>query len=360
MKIFVGWSGDASHEIALALRALMDFTDSSIEVFVSSRDLSKGSVWSTELSKALSEAQFGVVVVTPSNVVSPWIHFESGAMFKGLTQSRVVPLTIDVPRNALTDTPLAIFQAVSAERDKIRELFDQIYTALPEGDRTGARRQRFEKGWPDFANALNKAKLAQAAEFGRRRRPTHSVQFATTQQQLKADNGSIYDIVRHARELRVSGGTFKTFSDDARILEALRGLVRSKRVVRLVFLDPADEGVRMLARMRRDYSRATVPKLKAEIEASIDRLQDHLGKQAVARIVRFSGALPRFGMCLSDRAVALTLYSFGHGASSPSLSLRAVDRETRAFCGALKKGFEDAWDSPLMKSLHQVRLGSRA
>lgn len=104
----------------------------------------------------------------------------------------------------------------------------------------------------------------------------------------------------------------------------------------------------MLARMRMDYSpRASEERLKIEIEMSLERLLDVLGPDAVRQMVRMSDALPRYGMCMSERLALLTLYLHGHGASSPSFSLRVNDPQTREFCTALAAGFDEAWSSTL-------------
>lgn len=59
MKLFISWSGDTSHELALALRDWLPDVLQSIEPWVSSEDISKGSFWLPEINNALREAKFG-------------------------------------------------------------------------------------------------------------------------------------------------------------------------------------------------------------------------------------------------------------------------------------------------------------
>jgi hypothetical protein len=45
-------------------------------------DIDKGRRWSPEISKQLSEANLGLVCLTPENQSEAWINFEAGALSK--------------------------------------------------------------------------------------------------------------------------------------------------------------------------------------------------------------------------------------------------------------------------------------
>ncbi|MCX5899546.1 MAG: hypothetical protein NTX06_02220 [Proteobacteria bacterium] len=56
MKIFISWSGEVSHSVALALRDWLPSVIQSIEPFVSSEDIDRGARWATEIGSKLEKA----------------------------------------------------------------------------------------------------------------------------------------------------------------------------------------------------------------------------------------------------------------------------------------------------------------
>jgi hypothetical protein len=94
MKVFISWSGDTSHALALALHDWLPDVLQSVEPWVSSEDIAKGAFWSTELVEALQQAHFGLCCLTPDNVSSPWMAFEAGAMIQRQSRARVSPVLL--------------------------------------------------------------------------------------------------------------------------------------------------------------------------------------------------------------------------------------------------------------------------
>ncbi len=78
MKVFVGWSGQLSHSVALVLKEWLPAVVDNVEPWVSSEDIDKGTVWNAELKKALGEAQFGVICLTPDNIGKPVDYVRGG------------------------------------------------------------------------------------------------------------------------------------------------------------------------------------------------------------------------------------------------------------------------------------------
>jgi hypothetical protein len=53
MRVFVSWSGEASHHVAKALKEWLPNVIQAVDVFLSSEDIAKGSRWFHELSSVL-------------------------------------------------------------------------------------------------------------------------------------------------------------------------------------------------------------------------------------------------------------------------------------------------------------------
>ena len=94
MKVFISWSGDISHETALAFKGWLPSVIQSIESFVSSEDIAKGGRWTKEIERELQESRFGLVCVNPLNMERPWLVFEAGALSNSLGRGRVCPFLL--------------------------------------------------------------------------------------------------------------------------------------------------------------------------------------------------------------------------------------------------------------------------
>ncbi|MFM4826935.1 hypothetical protein ACEUDJ_18950 [Aeromonas bivalvium] len=89
MKTFFSWSGNKSHQVAMAFSNWLPCVLQAVEPWVSSEDIDRGAIWLNEIFVQLKDTNFGVVFVTKENQEKPWLLFESGALSKGLTESRV-------------------------------------------------------------------------------------------------------------------------------------------------------------------------------------------------------------------------------------------------------------------------------
>ncbi|MGA9601795.1 MAG: toll/interleukin-1 receptor domain-containing protein [Methylocystis sp.] len=88
-KVFISWSGEASHSIATTLHEWLPVILQNIKPFISSEDLRKGGRWGKDLAEQLQHTNFGIICLTPSNLESPWILFEAGALSKFIDESHV-------------------------------------------------------------------------------------------------------------------------------------------------------------------------------------------------------------------------------------------------------------------------------
>jgi hypothetical protein len=157
MKVFISWSGELSHKIALILHDWLPSVIQAVEPYLSSEGTDKGSRWLNELSKELQDGKFGLICLTPDNLNAPWIHFEAGALSKVIESSRVCPLLIQLSPPDLQG-PLAQFQATMLEKEDMRKLVKSINSALPEKPLTEPMLEKvFDRGWDEFQDQMSEA-----------------------------------------------------------------------------------------------------------------------------------------------------------------------------------------------------------
>src|SRR5574338_792958 len=84
-RVFVCWSGARSLAVAKRFGAFIEkvIPDLKKQVFISTQ-LEKGVRWFEEIVRQLEGAQAGILCLTAENFTSPWLHFEAGALAKGL------------------------------------------------------------------------------------------------------------------------------------------------------------------------------------------------------------------------------------------------------------------------------------
>jgi hypothetical protein len=159
MKVFLSWSGPASQDVAAALRKYFPLMLQGVQVFMSQHDLESGSRWANDLASELKEANFGLICLTPDNLLSPWLLFEAGAIAKHL-DSRVCALLLKNLSAADVVMPLSQFQNRSFVREDFAALLRDINRKMATPLDTEQLAMVFEKWWPD----LEKAYAAVAAK----------------------------------------------------------------------------------------------------------------------------------------------------------------------------------------------------
>lgn len=156
MEIFASWAGDASKQVALALRQWIPNVLQNVEVFVSTEDLNKGRRWSTQLAEKLDSCSFGIVCVTPTSLGSEWLHFEAGALAKSvpgsLEDNRVVPLLVGTSVSDLTNV-LAQFQIAECSKDDLHRLMAEV-NQLADGLPPERFEAAFDRWWPILGDQL--------------------------------------------------------------------------------------------------------------------------------------------------------------------------------------------------------------
>ncbi|TCU32298.1 TIR domain-containing protein [Rhizobium azibense] len=155
MRIFVSWSGEESRQIAAILRDWLPKVLQEAEVYVSAAEIQTGERWLANVNANLTDHNFGISVVTPSNLNAPWLLYEAGALAKSLDKARLVPLLCGVEAIDIPNHPLQMFQwAVAARETDMRKMVymlnDHCDRPLPENRLS----ETFLKWYPDFRDAF--------------------------------------------------------------------------------------------------------------------------------------------------------------------------------------------------------------
>lgn len=159
MKVFISWSGQLSREIAMCLRDILPLALMRIKFWMSETDIAPGSQWSQEVRRNLSESTVGIICLTPENLDSSWIYYESGALSHAVGNNLVIPYLHDIPAKNLTG-PLSLFHSVQADEEGTRKLFQAINNAAAGEDRLSERELElsFTNWWSHIKSRLENIK----------------------------------------------------------------------------------------------------------------------------------------------------------------------------------------------------------
>src|SRR5262245_39747205 len=92
MKLFISWSGNISRQIGAQFREWLPMINQHIEPYMSEEDMEKGAHWSAHVRRELEATSYGIVILTPENTNSIWLHFEAGAIAKSVADGRLSPV----------------------------------------------------------------------------------------------------------------------------------------------------------------------------------------------------------------------------------------------------------------------------
>ena len=155
MKVFISWSGNKSHRVALVFREWLPSVIQSIVPYVSSEDIDKGARWSSDIAKELEDSTFGILCVTKDNLNAPWLSFEAGALSKTMDKSFVTPFLFDIKRSEVNG-PILQFQPTIFEKEDIKKLLLTLNKACGEDGISEAMLEKaFEVWYPTLENDLN-------------------------------------------------------------------------------------------------------------------------------------------------------------------------------------------------------------
>ena len=148
MKVFISWSGERSKMVASALHEWLPLMFETIEPWMSSTDINKGARWADQLSRQLEQSNAGVVCITPENIESPWLLFESGSLAKTVSASLVCTLVVGMDKTKIKG-PLSQFQHTEPNEADMLQFVKTLNRAKEPPSRSELAIGRlFENLWP--------------------------------------------------------------------------------------------------------------------------------------------------------------------------------------------------------------------
>lgn len=150
MKVFLSWSGERSRLVATLLDEWLRCVLQAIRPWISTKDIDRGALWFNGIQEQLQDTTTGIICLTQENKDKPWILFEAGALAKGLSNSRVCTLLIDLKPNDIQD-PLAQLNHTSPTKDGILALVKTLNNRLGSSCLDSRVLDTvFETYWPHF------------------------------------------------------------------------------------------------------------------------------------------------------------------------------------------------------------------
>lgn len=125
--LFLSWEGEESKCIAIQFKKLMEGVFyPALNAYMSAVDAPLGKRGVEDLSRQLSECNYGVCLVNKENARAPWIHYEAGAIAKENPISRLIVLLLDNDPGCIEGTPLQDFKYCFLSYDGILEIVETM------------------------------------------------------------------------------------------------------------------------------------------------------------------------------------------------------------------------------------------
>jgi hypothetical protein len=172
MKVFISWSGKRSKALANALREWLPMVLQYVEPWVSDKDISAGERWAQAIAGELEASNFGIICITPENLHSEWILFESGALSKSMLDAKVIPLLYGLELSDLSG-PMSQFHAQKMEESGVREIVRAINKVSESKTSDQIVDQLVPALWPRLQDALSAIPDSESHE--KHMRPQHEI-----------------------------------------------------------------------------------------------------------------------------------------------------------------------------------------
>jgi len=222
VKVFISWSGAASRSVAEALAVWFPKVIQGVEPFVSAKDIDKGANWTVELARELEDAQFGIICLTPDNLLSPWLNYEAGAITKSVS-SRVCPVLHGVEK-ATVRPPIAQLQMTALDAEDMTLLMSSMNKTAGSPLMDAALAEAVRVWWPMLESEIGKVAIPNA--------PVPEVAAREPEKPQSSESELLEEVLQYVRSLDAR----------IRILDRTLNPVRSRR------LSPFEEITRILRR----------------------------------------------------------------------------------------------------------------
>lgn len=161
MRIFISWSGKKSKAIAEIFRDWLPAVLQSVKPYFTPSDIEKGSRWNSDISKTLENCKMGIFILTESNLESPWLMFEAGAISKSVENSKVCPILFGV-ENSDVKGPLTQFQSSEFEKIEIKKIVKSINIELGENKLAdNILDEVFDTWWPKLEAKIKAVNISE-------------------------------------------------------------------------------------------------------------------------------------------------------------------------------------------------------
>lgn len=163
LSVFISWAGDQAGHLARGFHDYFPDVVNMVELFLSDRNIDKGSPWQEVLTGRIRASSCAIVCLTTDSLKSPWVAFEAGAISRAAdgpedAKSRIWTYLLGLDERDLLLSPYAAYQASHATKEETFRLLASINRLSPDPVSADALKRRFEGSfWPHFSNVIEEA-----------------------------------------------------------------------------------------------------------------------------------------------------------------------------------------------------------
>lgn len=154
MSVFISWSGENSATVGEAFHQLLRHTLQGLPIFISSDAIRSGALWFPRIQEGLDQAKFGVVIATRRALDSPWVLFESGAIWKAKSETAIAVLRVGLTVDDLRGHPLEHFHSKGTSQGDMLKLVSDIARACGLRVDDDVLTRAFQSNWAAFAETV--------------------------------------------------------------------------------------------------------------------------------------------------------------------------------------------------------------
>lgn len=271
-NIFISWSKPRAQALGNAIKGFITDVIQTARPWMSDEDIEKGVRWNNEIVKQLDRLKVGIICLTPENLESRWINFESGSLARTLGEkSCVCPYLLDLGH---TDVGLPLSQfnvtvADEADTFKLVRTLNEVLNANIESDRL---RRTFEKFWPALATDIERIRHLPEAKHPPKREDRDILGEILNRMQAMEQRGGML--------FKVETGWPEVQSHLVNLSGKLAGEVAASTAAITVLQNGIDDPKK--SQQTKDYYNQMLPKRKTELQIK-QRLLNAIAELCQAR-----------------------------------------------------------------------------